>query len=117
MHDIVGIRVRDEKRGWLGFITYARIWDEEDEATLLATVARHLDRFDVRDMCEMQACDSLQELRTGKYFYETLVLLGQKRVPHGAMYGDWKTSMRLALEEGFEIYPVGELEQAGVPSP
>ncbi|MDQ2662804.1 MAG: hypothetical protein M3Y18_02075 [Candidatus Eremiobacteraeota bacterium] len=109
MHDIVGIKVRDEKRGWVGFITYAGLWDEADEATLLQTVGRHLRRFDVHDVRDIRVCGSLQEISSGKFFYETVVLLGQKRVPHGAMYGDWKTSMRLALEEGFEIYSVGDL--------
>lgn len=49
MDNVVAIKVRDAKRGWVGLITWGRLWDPVDETELLRAVVRHLSGFGITD--------------------------------------------------------------------
>jgi hypothetical protein len=112
MDDVIGVRVRDAKRGWVGFVTYGRLWDRVDPANELAAISAHFSTFGIKEPVDVRLCDSLQELASAKYFYEALLTFAWQPVPFGPGYEAWRAEMRSAVENGKHIFYVGEIQDA-----
>jgi hypothetical protein len=89
VEDINGVRVRDAKRGWVGFVTYGRLWDPVDPSNELRVISAHFSTFGIEAL-EVQLFDSLQELASAPYFYEALISFAWNPVPLGSGYEAWK---------------------------
>jgi hypothetical protein len=111
MEDVVGIKVRDAKRGWVGFMTWGRLWDPIDDAELLSAIRAHLHTFGVEQPEVVALCSSLRELRSATYFYEALVYFSWNRPSFGDEYAAWQNERRNQLEQGREIYFLGDLTE------
>ena len=110
MDDVVAIKVRNAKRGWVGLVTWGRLWDPVDEAELLRAVGHHLSGFGILEPQETHLCKSLREVQSGEYFYEALIDFSWNRPPFGEQYEAWKGQKRRDIEEGRDIYFVGALQ-------
>jgi hypothetical protein len=112
MDDVVGIKVRDAKRGWVGFMTWGRLWDPVDDTELLKAVRAHLHTFGIEQPEELELCSSLRELRTADFFYEAIINFSWRPSPFGDDDDAWKNARRAELEEGRSIYFLGDLSDA-----
>jgi hypothetical protein len=110
MDDVVAIKVRDAKRGWVGFVTWGRLWGALNEEKLLETIRPHFCGFGISEPSEINVCNSLREIESGEYFYEAIIAFSWKTPPFGDAYKAWKKKRRKALQSGGEIYFVGSLE-------
>jgi hypothetical protein len=113
MDDIVGVCVLSPGRGWLGFLTYGRLWDSTDEAELVAAVRANLPVFGLYSSDEVRVCTSLQELSSCPYFFEGLLGFAWKPIPFGDAYDQWREERRAELlsGKGDGLYCVGVLQQ------
>jgi hypothetical protein len=109
MEDVVAIKIRDVRRGWVGAMTWGRLWDPIDDRELLEAIKRHLSGFGIEEPVEIQLCSSLREIESGEYFYEALLKFSWKPPAFGPRYEDWRAERKAALEQGREIYFVGSL--------
>jgi hypothetical protein len=109
MDDVVGIKVRDPERGWVGFMTWGRLWDPVADAELLRAIRAHLRTLGIEQPEELELCSSLRELRSAEYFYEAIINFSWRPPPFGDGYDAWKDARRAELEEGLSIYFLGNL--------
>jgi hypothetical protein len=114
MEDVVGIRVRDAKNGWFGFVTWGRLWDPVDETELIRAVKPHLTGFHgITDPQEVHVCNSLRDLRSAEYFYEALISFSWDCPPFGDSYDAWRKQKQRDVQDGRDIYFVGALPGHG----
>jgi hypothetical protein len=111
MENVVAIKVRDAKRGWVGLMTWGRLWDTLDDKVLLEAVKSALSGFGIREPHEIYVCNSLREIQSGEYFYEAVINFSWKRPDFGDGFEAWQNERRENLMHGREIYCVGSLEQ------
>ncbi len=78
---------------------------------MIQRVIDHLAGFGIDDAVEIELCESLAEISSAKFFYEALLSFASERIPFGEEYEAWKTSKRLALESGADIYFAGKLQK------
>jgi hypothetical protein len=107
--DVVAIKARDRERGWIGVMTWGRLWDPIDETELLAAVSEDLGRNGYI-VDEIELCDSLQVVRSAEYFYEGIISFSWQPPPFGLGYDAWRTAMREDLKNGRAIYILGPLD-------
>lgn len=110
MDDVVAIKVRDGKRGWVGFITWGRLWDPVDDTELLGAIRPHLHECGIDEPLEVVLCSALREVQSGEYFYEALLKFSWNGPTFGANYAAWREARRDDLKRGREIYCVGSLQ-------
>jgi hypothetical protein len=111
VEDVVGIKVRDKKRGWMGLMTWGRLWDPVDATELLRVVKRHFTTCGIDEADEVEVCWSLRDLSSAEYFYEAILHFSWNPPPFGDTYADWRNARRKDLEEGRGIYFLGSLEK------
>jgi hypothetical protein len=109
MEDVVGLKVRDAKRGWVGFVTWGRLWDAVDEDAVAEAVKPHLAGFGISEPQEILVCTSLAEIQSGQYFYEALLSFSWNAPAFGPRYEEWRNEKRAAVREGRELYFIGPL--------
>jgi hypothetical protein len=107
--DIVGFRVLNSQRRWVGLLTYGRLWEPIDDSDLKAAVRASLPKFGLQSTDEICLCDSLQELRSCPYFYEGFLSFAWHPIPFGDDYEEWRAQMRARVLSGDSIHCVGEL--------
>lgn len=108
--DVVGIKVRDAQRGWVGLITWGRLWDAVDDTELLQVVGKHLHTFGIEHPEELAVCPSLRDLQSVEYFYEGILSFSWKPPPVGTKQrSEWQNKMREELRTGRGIYFIGAL--------
>lgn len=116
MEDVVGIKVRDAKNGWFGFVTWGRLWDAVDGTELIRAVTPHLTGFqDITHPQEVQICNSLRDLRDAEYFYEGLISFSRERPPYGDGYEAWRKRKQRDIQDGRDIYFIGALPSSSLP--
>jgi 1,4-dihydroxy-2-naphthoyl-CoA synthase len=54
-----------------------------------------------------RVCTSLQEAAAQPYFFEALLGMAQRSIPHGDDYEAWRQERAMAMKEGREIYFLG----------
>ena len=80
-----------------------------DGGVLIEKVEPHLAHASLGGEVEsVEVCDSLQAAAKARYFFEGLFAMSQKRIPFGANYDSWSAEIRSRIEEGREIYYLGE---------
>jgi hypothetical protein len=114
MEDVVGIRVRDKRCGWVGFVTWGRLWDPVDDKKLLEVVGQHLATCAIEEPEGIALCNSLRDIQSAEYFYEALIAIASRPIPFGDKYDTWKKRMRSELQKGRESYFVGVLNGDGL---
>jgi hypothetical protein len=108
MEDIVGVRVVDRERGEFGFITWGRVFGPVEEAKLAAAVRISAERCGLGAIESVTVCESLQALSGHPYFFEALLEFAREAKPRGAGYVKWLAGKRKAVEQGREIYFLGD---------
>ena len=115
--DVVGIKVRDAQCGWVGFITWGRLWHPVDESELLRVVGKHLHTCGIEQPEDISVCSSLRDLQSAEYFYEGIISFSWTPPPFGPKYAEWRNGKRQALQAGREIYFLGPLRDFAEPLP
>lgn len=113
MEDVVAIKVVDDERGTIGFLTWGRLWSAVDETKLLEVVRANLAIFGLHTPREVVVCSSLREVESSEYFYEGILHFAWSPPPFGRKYEDWKKQKRRDVKSGREIYCLGALKDLG----
>ena len=109
MEDIVAIRVRVKDNTDHFFLTWGRLPESVNERPLLDAVRNNLRKFSLpSEPIAVSLCDSLQEASHAPYFYESLFVLSQKRIPYGKRYAAWAANTWQLIREGNELYYLGD---------
>lgn len=109
MDNVVAVKVLDAERGWVGFLTRGRLWDQIEDHDVLRVVKAHLRECGIEHPSEVHLCDSLRDVGSATYFFEGLINFAREPIPFGPEYEDWKNLKKAALESGKDIYYVGPL--------
>lgn len=89
-------------------ITWGRIFDAVDAASLLEAVTPHLSQFGLRDYSDVFLCYSLAEASDQPYFYEALFNFSRQEIPFGEGYEAWREEKRRKILSGKDIYYLGD---------
>jgi hypothetical protein len=107
--DVVAVAVELASGEQRYVITWGRMQDNVDPAPLEALVLRHAGGFDLGgDAVSARVCDSLQEARNERYFFEALVDWGAKvALAKQDDHPTWRQEMAERMDEGRELYFLG----------
>lgn len=108
VEDLVAVAVELDSGDTRFFMTWGRIQDEVDPGPLQALVLHHAASFDLGGIATAaRVCDSLQEAKDARYFFEGIFDFAQRPIPFGAGYPAWRAEMAEALEQGEHLYYLG----------
>lgn len=109
MEDWVAVEVRTDMAQSGFFITWGRIQDTVDPGPLEGLILRTAGQFQIGgEPLSARVCASLQDAAGQPYFYEALLSIAQQPIPRGEGFEDWRRERAEAMEEGREIYFLGQ---------
>jgi len=113
LEDIVAVAIELKEGTRRFFLTWGRIQDSVDPEPLEQLVFAHCTSFGLDGTpVKARLCGTLQEARSGPYFYEHLFMIGQQKIPFGKKkYWKWRKKMNKKMQEGKELYYLGNPER------
>lgn len=113
MEDIVAVAIELKEGTRRFFLTWGRIQDSVDPEPLEQLVFAQCTSFGLDGTAvKARLCGTLQEARSGPYFYEHLFMIGQQKIPFGKKkYWKWRKKMNKKMQEGKELYYLGNPER------
>ena len=109
MDDWVAVEVRTDTAQTGFFITWGRIQDAVDPGPLEGVILRAATRFQIGGKpLSARVCSSLKDAASQPYFYEALLAIAQKPIPYGQGFEAWRRERAEAMNEGRDIYFLGQ---------
>jgi hypothetical protein len=108
MEDVVAIRIVLSDQSERFFMTWGRVLDEVDRASLATLVRAHASKFRLGgEVAEVAVCETLHDAREAPYFYEALIRFSRTGPRMDDDYEAWRCQIRDALLAGRELYFLG----------
>lgn len=112
MEKIVAIAIELENGARRFFLTWGRIQDPVDPASVVQVVFQQSTAFALGGKpVKAHLCESLQQAAHEPYFSEAFFALCQKPIPFGKHYEAWRREMDRRMRRGKELYYLGNPEE------
>ena len=117
MEDIVAVAVKLSSGQEVFFLTWGRIQDTVNPKPLAQLILEQSQRFSLGEPAlSARVCSSLHEAAQQPLFYEGFFSFCQKHVPYGPEYTVWRQEILELMQQGKELYFLGNPQRYGLPS-